>query len=65
MLGFQEIQSFLQVLNQRQFSPVNINTKLKENCMRINKNNDDLREKSLIFEQILSTYSVRKCEGIS
>ena len=26
MLGFQEIQSFLQVLNQRQFSPVNINT---------------------------------------
>ena len=65
MLGFQEIQSFLQVLNQRQFSPVNINTKLKEKCMRINKNNDDLREKSLIFEQILSTYSVRKCEGIS
>ena len=33
--------------------------------MRINKNNDDLRENALIFEQILSTYSVRKCKGIS
>ena len=33
--------------------------------MSINKNNDDLREKALIFEQILSTYSVSKCKGIS
>ena len=51
--------------DQHQFSPHNINILSREMVMRFNRMNDHLRENALIFYQILSTNSLRKCTEIS
>ena len=50
--------------DKHQFSPNNIHRLSKEKVMRISKN-DHQSENALIFYQILSTNSYRKCIEIS
>ena len=50
--------------SQHQLSPNTINNNVIEKRYK-NKSTDHLRENSLTFDQILSTYSLRKCMEIS
>ena len=50
--------------DQHQFSSNNIHTLSRDKVMRINQN-DHWRENALIFYQILSTTSLKKCIEIS
>ena len=50
--------------SQHQLSPNTINNNVIEKHYK-NKSTDHLRENSLTFDQVLSTYSLRKCMEIS
>ena len=51
--------------SQHRLSPNTIIIRNQGKCYK-NKSTDHLRENSLIFDQILSTYSLRKCmESVS